>query len=565
MERNIYPYRNLLTAILLGIFVGGIVMQCNDPDIDMATTEDVVITGYFEKEPNRFSEFMKVLELSGNSGFLGAYGTYTCFAPTNEAVQAYLQKKGVSSVDALEVNELKKLVRFHVIQDTLSTSAFTDGKLVKPTMYGQYLTTGAVNVEGTSFIRVNRQANIIQGNVHTANGIIHVIDHVMEPASLTIAQMLEQDPAYSIFLQMVQATGFYEKLNTVAANPDGTTKWLTVIAQNNTTFANKGFANYESVKNRYSHTGNPANTNDSLYLFVAYRILPDIKYIADLVTAPSHATLAPLEVITTRLDGEDVRINADLFRGVQEPGAVLDRSLSDFAATNGVLHASRDNYTIKIRIPYAVHWDLADQPELRLMTNDFRKPGRTVNISLGTLKDVTWGGAATNTIQYVTNSASSSDPYVWGDRLTMNIRTGVIPWIEFVTPLLVKGKYKVWICYRRTNFNDMQAFFDGEPLPRIFGLNPGPSYPSGVTVDEAEAQGWKLYTGSANTSWLGRQIGTIDVKTTDRHKFRIVGLTNRGGSTGNPFLSDMVHFIPIDKDQVFPRINVDGTLVPRPN
>jgi hypothetical protein len=154
---------------------------------------------------------------------------------------------------------------------------------------------------------------------------------------------------------------------------------------------------------------------------------------------------------------------------------------------------------------------------------------------------------------------------VYGDRLTMNIRTGVIPWVEFITPLLVKGKYKVWICYRYTRYNDMQAFFDEEPLPRIFGLNVSPNpYPTTFTPDEAEGQGWKLYTGSANTAWTGRMIGTIDVKTTDRHRFKILGLTNRGGSTGNPFLSDMVHFIPIGEDQVYPRFNMDGTLVDRP-
>jgi uncharacterized surface protein with fasciclin (FAS1) repeats len=563
MRRNKFLHKNNRSAWMLVLLTCVVAVQCNDPELTTGTTDDVVITGYFEKNQAQFSEFLKVLELSSNSGFLGAYGTYTCFAPTNEAVQAFLQQKGVASIEALEVDELKKLVRFHVIQDTLSTTSFTDGKLEKPTMYGQYLTTGAVNVDGASYIRVNRQANIIQSNIHTANGIIHVIDQVMQPATLTIAQLLEQRADYSIFLKAAQETGFYKKLNEIQTKADGTASWLTLIAQNNSTFAQSGFPTYEKVKERYSKTGNPADPKDSLYLFVAYRILPDIKYIADLVTAPSHPTLAPLEVITTRLDGEDVRINADLFGGVQEPGAVLNRDESDYAATNGVLHTSNDNYAIKVRIPYAVHWDLADQPELRLMTNDFRKPGRTVNINLGTLKDVTWGGATTNQIQYVTNAASSTDQYVWGDRLTLNVRTGVIPWIEFVTPLLVKGKYKVWVCYRKTNFNDMQAFLDEEPLPRIFGLNPAPSYPSGVTVDEAEAQGWKLYTGGASTNFLGRMVGTIEVKTTDRHRFKIVGLTNRGGSTGNPFLADMVHFIPLGQDQVYPRFNVDGTLVKR--
>jgi uncharacterized surface protein with fasciclin (FAS1) repeats len=557
-------YKGIKLVAIVMVFIGpALLFRCADPEISMNTTEDVVITGYLRKNDNEFSEFLKILELSSNSGFLGAYGTYTCFAPTNDAVHRYMQNKGISSVDQIEVSDLKTLVRFHVIKDTLSTPSFTDGKLQKPTMYGQYLITGVVNTGGQSSIRINRQANIIQSNIRTANGLIHVIDDVLEPADQTIAEQLESDPDYSVFLQAVKETGFYDELNTVSVNSDGTTDWLTVVAQTNDVFADAGFADYQSVRDRYSHTGDPTDPTDSLYLFVAYRILPGIKYVADLVTAPSHATLAPSEVITIKLDGQEVKINADVFRGVQEPGAIVNREASDFSATNGVLHSSNDNYTIKVRIPYPVYWDLADQPELRLMANDFRVPGRTVNINLGILKDVTWGGASTNTIQYATQSATSTDQYVYGDRLTMNIRTGVIPWVEFITPLLVKGKYKVWICYRRTNYNDMQAFFDDEPLPRIFGLNPAPSYPSAVSEDDAEAQGWKLYTAGKNTGWVSRMIGVIDVASTDRHRFKIVGLTNRGGSTGNPFLSDMVHFIPVNVDQIYPRFNVDGTLVER--
>src|SRR5262245_60173648 len=128
MIKNTFFKKNPIT-ILLGLLMSIVVFQCDDPDIDRNTTEEVVITGYFENNPNEFSEFMKILQLSGNSGFLGAYGTYTCFAPTNEAVQLYLQAKGLSSVDQIEVSEMKKLVRFHVIQDTLSTTSFTDGKL----------------------------------------------------------------------------------------------------------------------------------------------------------------------------------------------------------------------------------------------------------------------------------------------------------------------------------------------------------------------------------------------------------------------------------------------------
>jgi hypothetical protein len=56
-------------------------------------------------------------------------------------------------------------------------------------------------------------------------------------------------------------------------------------------------------------------------------------------------------------------------------------------------------------------------------------------------------------------------------------------------------------------------------------------------------------------------LGTIDVKTTDVHAFRITALTNRGGSTGNPVWIDQIHIIPADAPQTVPRFKRDGTAV----
>jgi hypothetical protein len=385
---------------------------------------------------------------------------------------------------------------------------------------------------------------------------VHVVDRVLEPASLTLAQMVEQDPKYSIFAQALKETGLYDTLNILPANATkDSRRWFTLIAESDETLAKKNITSYAQLKNAYSHLGNPRNTQDSLYLYVAYHILPDIKYVADIVTAASHATLAPLEVITTRVDGEQVLINADIINGVQEVGSSFDRPNSDYSSTNGVLHAAVDNFRIKIRMPVAIYWEPTDQPELRKMTTLYRKlPGKTTNFAPESFENIEWPNG---NIGYVT----TTDKNIYNDYWLLNLRTGVIPWIEFTSPLIVKGRYKVWVCYRRVNTNDLQMSFNGEPLPRLFGLNPTPGFPGGVSVEEAESQGWKRYTDPTDNSYVGRLLGTIDVKTTDVHKFRITGLTNRGGSTGNPFRLDQIHIIPVDAPQILPRFKIDGTPV----
>src|SRR5215213_7844456 len=87
--------------------------SCKKPDLKLTTTEDANIVDYMRKHPDKFSEFVKVLDRTNISPFLNAYGTYTVFAPTNDAIKLYLQQIGKSSTDDLDTATLKNIVRFH--------------------------------------------------------------------------------------------------------------------------------------------------------------------------------------------------------------------------------------------------------------------------------------------------------------------------------------------------------------------------------------------------------------------------------------------------------------------
>ena len=55
----------------------------------------------------------------------------------------------------------------------------------------------------------------------------------------------------------------------------------------------------------------------------------------------------------------------------------------------------------------------------------------------------------------------------------------------------------------------------------------------------------------------GRLVGTIELKTTQRHILRFEGING----TQNTNHLDMIHFIPVDEDQVLPRFKPDGTKI----
>jgi uncharacterized surface protein with fasciclin (FAS1) repeats len=525
---------------------------CEKEVIDIATTSDVNMLGYFEKNTDKFSSLIKILEKTEVAGFLAAYGSYTMFAPTNEAIDIYLKEKGASSIDQLSVDELKNLIRFHLLEDTIPTSSFTDGKLPKITMLGQYVITGATLENGVARTRVNRQANVLNANIRVGNGIIHTIDHVLQPANQTVGQMLESNPEYSIFTAALKATGLFDQLNKPRA--EGGT-WYTVLAQKNATYNKINIKSYAELKAKYSQTGNPADKTDSLYLNMAYRILNDSKYLADLVTAPSHITLAPQEVITSKLKGEKVLINEDVFNGILEEGALVDRGGSDNTATNGVLHVVTDNFQIKKRNPVRVYFDVADQPELRILP-EFRRLGSpSVRFPVGSFKEIYFEGSNSPTITYQPGSAANADGYAYGDYLEVRMSNNVARLVEFTTPTIVKGKYRVWIAFRTIgNTAPLQVYFNDQLLPRTIDMKL--FYPGGVER-ELLAQGIKRHVADNPGNTHARLAGTITVETTGRHKIKFVGLSNTNGV----HRLDMIQFIPEDQDQLYPKVKRDGTLV----
>jgi uncharacterized surface protein with fasciclin (FAS1) repeats len=214
----------LLAAVI--IFTG-----CKKTAIVTTTTDVVNIYDYLKQNPDRFSSLLKIVDKSGYGGFLNAYGSYTMFAPTNDAVNLFLTSIN-KTIDQITETEAKDIVKFHLLEDTLTTASFKDGKLPLVTMYGQYLVTSVVNNGGTSSFNINRQALVVTGNILTGNGFVHAIDHVLRPATKTIAQHITDNPDFSIFRQALVATGYYDSLNTInLTNPSR--RWLTVLAETN--------------------------------------------------------------------------------------------------------------------------------------------------------------------------------------------------------------------------------------------------------------------------------------------------------------------------------------------
>jgi uncharacterized surface protein with fasciclin (FAS1) repeats len=550
--------QHLKWSLCAGFLVLGL-FACKKQQFDLLTTTDVNIVDYLRKSPDQYSELVKALDKTNISPFLNAYGTYTLFAPTNDAFKIYLKEIGKNSVDDVDVTVLRDLLRLHIISDTVRSTSFTDGKLYAPTMQGQFLTTGVVPESGATV--VNRQALALQLNMLTGNGYVHTVDHVLQPATLSLAKQIEGNAKYSIITQALKETGWFDTLNTIVT-ADTTRRWRTFLLESDSVLKVAGFPTYASFKAKYSNTGNPKLATDSLNLYIAYHMLFDIKYIADIVSFTSHNTYAPQQVVTQLLEGQSVLLNQATFNNVFEKGILMNRASSDIPATNGVLHNLNGQLLLKKRDPFRVDFDIAAQPEIIKLTSIYRKVGKTQTFALGQLKDVTWQNV-NSTPQYTSEPATTSNFYWWDDHFDFNMRFGNAAannWIEFKTPLIVKGKYKVWVCFRRASVGQfIQLSFDGNPTPKLINLT---SALNGALAGPAlEATDYKRYTIVTTSNNYAMMAGVIDVATTDRHTLRFTCVRDQGSGANNTSTVDFVQFIPVDQDQLRPLYGRDGTIL----
>jgi len=257
-----------------------------------------------------------------------------------------------------------------------------------------------------------------------------------------------------------------------------------------------------------------------------------------------------------------VMVNEDEFNGIVEPGVLLVRSKSDNAATNGVWHHANAHFTAKVRYPTAVFWDLATFPEIMKQPAYYRKALFTFNknsLDDRPIADIDWHYFGENYLRYEWGNSPTATLYnfaCYNDILTIPLgapsNNNRATWVEFTTPPIIKGRYKVWVCYRNRNAVTINVRVNGELMQRPVNLGQG--YPGGSDA-ELESLGWKRYT--LGGAFAGRLVGVVDIPTTQRHKLRFEAISG----TNRDLHFDMVHFIPVDQPQYLPRFAPDGTKV----
>ena len=203
----------LKNNLIIMLFLAGLLCSCKDEPTTIFTFKKEMMGAYLENRPDEFSEFKKLLDTTEVLGLVNTYGKYTLFAPTNEAMFKYYELKGKHSLRDFQADTLKKIAYDHLIKDyAIKTENFIDGLLPYSTMSDRFVSVSSRLNNNAFFFYINNNSAILKKDIEVSNGIIHEIDHVIDPTLLNIVQAIASNPRFSILAKALKETHLVDSL-----------------------------------------------------------------------------------------------------------------------------------------------------------------------------------------------------------------------------------------------------------------------------------------------------------------------------------------------------------------
>lgn len=188
------------------------------------------IATYLQDE-EQCSHFVEILTRGEELGLMKAYGQYTCFAPTNEAIESFLadQSKiywesvaaedtidtGIYSpnLEDLSASKCKEIARNHILPRIFLGVDLTGSGIPEPNMNGRDLTLAWTDstYETSGVPLINSNAMVLSEE-EVENGVVYTIDGVVSPSSKSVSSLLSDYDYFSVFMNALNITGYADKL-----------------------------------------------------------------------------------------------------------------------------------------------------------------------------------------------------------------------------------------------------------------------------------------------------------------------------------------------------------------
>lgn len=544
----------------------------------------------------QFSEWIKLLRATNYYNALkSASATATVFSPTNEAMTKFLNDRGLTSVEELVTQDsayAKAVVQEHIISGSkyfdnqIDVYAKAKSYIPERNLFGEYLNMSygfletdmddalrPTEYQTTDSIYINSQARIGRFEADSClNGVLYVMADVIKPLAETIGQKLKADRDYSIFAQALEESG-YDSI----ANKHQDTTWVqggkyvvntyryTCFAVPDDVYSTMGITTVDALKDYIMANGADGETDShkALNNYMQYHFLT-----RDYTTTELFNFLGDEDVLVypVKLGGQSVIANKTTAGKVINNDVPILRS--DIKACNGYIQKIGSIMPVYHPNPIAMKWDFLNSADLISIVNDYgayrgignlfstpitstnEKYDFTGNVTYGT----TFGEPASFTYTANETKASRSTYHVvgfykdflynnkaaysayMGNYLCLNLGFG--GWVEFTTPSIIAGKYKVVLHYL-TDVANQSALYTSGSSTRFQ-----------MDDDIVTRLLYKGITYTRADKYLAKEITLWDNKEfteTTSHTLRITmrDVLAKTSGTYHQYL-DYIEFIPLD-------------------
>jgi len=183
-------FNHYLLAILMFGSITFSLSSCGEDDpvdppiVEPTTVVDIIVNS---EDHTNLEDALVATDLIG---VLNGEGPFTVFAPTDDAHMALMAALGITLEELLAFPGLTDVLLYHVVEAQALSTDLSDG-LVISTLNGKDVTV-TINNDGV-FIN---DAQVTVADIIADNGVVHVIDAVLLPPTVTITDVVVNSPVH---------------------------------------------------------------------------------------------------------------------------------------------------------------------------------------------------------------------------------------------------------------------------------------------------------------------------------------------------------------------------------
>ena len=212
----------VVSLLLISALQVAFVSCSDDPGVDSYYTQTREYASSYLQNRGQFSKYLQILRrATGERGdlrlvdMLGTYGTYTVFAPTNDAIDEYLASKGVTSVDSLTKEDCDTIALNSIIERAYFTTdncQDMQSNMLERKLTFKFLAAYDEELGDSVPVTYINSAIVTHENDSVANGVVHTVKNIVDSYNGMVDALFSSDSTCLLYSEAFQLTHIADSL-----------------------------------------------------------------------------------------------------------------------------------------------------------------------------------------------------------------------------------------------------------------------------------------------------------------------------------------------------------------